>query len=221
VTEDPTNTLPIERGATPSEDSPARRPPDEGRRSPSRTTPGTCSPSRRVRSRPGPPSPPNLPAQAFTHGRHSRPHFRARPDQLSRGVAPGIPCRRVSGATGGGRSRPTAARPRPPAPHQPPRARPSTWSGSSARSPTASRVERTHHEEIWMSSCCAETPYPTTGTGHTLTPAPARARSTRAALRQQLLDGLTEVWNEALAERRKMAPNAPIATLNELLSVAG
>jgi hypothetical protein len=38
-----------------------------------------------------------------------------------------------------------------------------------------------------------------------------------AGMSQRLLDGLTEVWDEALAARRRISPGSPVAVLDRLL----
>jgi hypothetical protein len=48
----------------------------------------------------------------------------------------------------------------------------------------------------------------------------ARYSHVTSAMRQQLLDGLTEIWEQALAERRRMSPSSPVVALNKLLTVA-
>jgi hypothetical protein len=38
------------------------------------------------------------------------------------------------------------------------------------------------------------------------------------SIRRRLLDGLTELWEAALAERRALAPRSPVAVLDRLLT---
>jgi integrase len=45
----------------------------------------------------------------------------------------------------------------------------------------------------------------------------ARYSHVTAAMRRHLLDGLTDRWEAALAERRAMAPGSPVAVLDRLL----
>jgi hypothetical protein len=46
----------------------------------------------------------------------------------------------------------------------------------------------------------------------------ARYSHITPAMRQQLLDGLTRLWLEALDARRALSPRSPVATLDRLLS---
>lgn len=45
----------------------------------------------------------------------------------------------------------------------------------------------------------------------------ARYSHVTAVMRRQLLEGLTDLWKAALAQRRAMAPGSPVALLDRLL----
>lgn len=49
----------------------------------------------------------------------------------------------------------------------------------------------------------------------------ARYSHVTETMRQQLLGGLTKVWDEALRVHRSMAPRSPVAALSQLLLVTG
>ena len=46
----------------------------------------------------------------------------------------------------------------------------------------------------------------------------ARYSHVTPGMRRRLLDGLTQLWEAALTERRAMAPRSPVAVLHRLLT---
>jgi hypothetical protein len=49
----------------------------------------------------------------------------------------------------------------------------------------------------------------------------ARYTHITPVMRQRLMDGLTEVWEAALAARRAISPGSPVAVLDRLLRSGG
>jgi integrase len=57
--------------------------------------------------------------------------------------------------------------------------------------------------------------------GHSDGSVQARYSHVTAPMRQRLLEGLTQMWEEALDERRELAPGSPVAALDRLLRTSG
>ncbi|HEX2355607.1 MAG TPA: hypothetical protein VHI50_03975, partial [Micromonosporaceae bacterium] len=55
------------------------------------------------------------------------------------------------------------------------------------------------------------------GVGHADGSVQARYSHVTAAIRERLMDGLTDRWNAALEARRTLAPGSPVVALHRLL----